>query len=45
MSDEEFCELFQRLIEKYELDPETAARLLQQILEILYPDRVMDDGE
>ena len=38
MSDEEFRELFQRLIEKYELDPETADRLLQQILEILYSD-------
>lgn len=35
MEDETFKELFQRLMDQYEMDPETAATLLQRILNIL----------
>lgn len=44
MSDEEFRDLFQRLVEKYELDPEVADKLLQRILEILYGNKDTDDS-
>lgn len=44
MDDEDFRKLFERLIENYELDPEVADKLLQQILEILYGNKDDDGG-
>ena len=35
MSTDDFRELYIRLVESYGLDPETARRLLQRIIEIL----------
>lgn len=35
MSTDDFRELYVRLVESYGLDPETARRLLQRIIEIL----------
>lgn len=44
MDDEDFRKLFERLIENYELEPEVADKLLQQILEILYGNKDDADG-
>lgn len=38
MSEEDFRKIFRKLIEKKQLDPDTAERLLQRILKILFPD-------
>ena len=35
MEDKEFRELFQRIIDQYELEPDIAEELLQRILNIL----------
>ena len=37
MDEEDFRYLIQRFIEQEQLNPETAERLLQQILKILFP--------
>lgn len=37
MTDEEFRKLFQSFVERQQLDPKTAERLWQKILEIIFP--------
>lgn len=39
MDDKDFAELFQSVVDRYELDPVTAEQLLQKILAILEKDR------
>lgn len=38
MSEEDFGKLFQDFVRRKKLDPETAASLLQKILDILFPE-------
>lgn len=38
MTEDDFKRIFQKFIEKKQLDPETARRLLERILKILFPD-------
>lgn len=44
MSREDFRELFRRLVERNQLNPEVAEKLLQKILKILFPEEKDDDG-
>lgn len=43
VEEEEFKKLFQRIVETYQITPETAAELLQRILTILASDQEETD--
>lgn len=36
--DKKFRELFRRLVDCYEIDPDTANEILKQILQLLFPE-------
>lgn len=43
--DKEFRELFRRLVDCYEIDPDTADEILRQILQILFPEETETNFE
>lgn len=45
MDDEYFKQLFEGIVEAYQISPETAAELLQRILEILSRNTETEEGQ